>query len=648
MNNPEIIVKNAPFKHFCMSIGAIPTSYKDSLDYYETLLWLIKYLEETIIPTVNNNGEAVSELQRLYIELKDFVENYFANLDVQQEINNKLDEMVEDGTFETIVASYLAKKVDYFKITSEMSESDIKEILEKNTPRVIDFESGTYTFTDYINIGSHAKILLNGSTLDTTAKSKPMLFYTSSDTFTGYDGVHDIIIENGNIGISSALMHNSNITFNNINFLSTLTTHAIQMGGCKDIKITNCTFNGIVLNDSIGNVTEMIQLETCTSAGQPYISSDSVMFNNLGNFNIEISNCIFNMGDGINSKFYVGIGHHSENSNNIYSQENIKIYNNKFYNATYSAISIYGLVNSDIYNNYFELTNNYNDNITIRFRGNNKFVNIFNNTFKGFQRAIENVSVKECSYFKIYNNTFLIDEDISTNTIVLKSFINTEITNNYIETNGRGILLAPYGGYDVKNITISNNKFFNSNNVNCTIQCNNTVDNIRIYDNFSKINVDKTFLYYLGENENTPLYYANNYIENLTYNIKDIDMPLTTSATNIYNNIYNLYSQTTDYVALTSETPKKPFNEFNRLDLTFSLDGDATRMFTTVIHPFVIYDKMISSLDVDRTFKFAISDRNNQVHIATLKINTDGTFDYSSESDSISLCRIDGYNLLLH
>lgn len=102
MNNPEIIVKNAPFKHFCMSIGAIPTSYKDTLDYYETLLWLIKYLEETIIPTVNNNGEAVSELQQLYIELKNFVDNYFDNLDVQEEINNKLDDMASDGTLESI------------------------------------------------------------------------------------------------------------------------------------------------------------------------------------------------------------------------------------------------------------------------------------------------------------------------------------------------------------------------------------------------------------------------------------------------------------------------------------------------------------------------------------------------------------------
>lgn len=126
MNNPTIITKEAPFKRFCMSIGAIPTSYKDSLDYYETLLWLIKYLEETIIPTVNNNGEAVSELQTLYIQLKDFVDNYFENLDVQEEINNKLDEMALDGTLSNILNGkiYISELnlSEFLDITEDKSE----------------------------------------------------------------------------------------------------------------------------------------------------------------------------------------------------------------------------------------------------------------------------------------------------------------------------------------------------------------------------------------------------------------------------------------------------------------------------------------------------------------------------------------------
>lgn len=105
-NNPEDQVQNLqPFKKFCMTIGALPSSYLESLTYQELLLWFCDYLQNTVIPTVNNNAEAVKELQNLYIELKNYVDNYFSNLDVQDEINNKLDEMVEDGTLYNLIFS---------------------------------------------------------------------------------------------------------------------------------------------------------------------------------------------------------------------------------------------------------------------------------------------------------------------------------------------------------------------------------------------------------------------------------------------------------------------------------------------------------------------------------------------------------------
>lgn len=108
--SPEINIQNLkPFPRFCMSIGAIPTSYMYSLTYEEQLLWLCKFLQDTVIPAVNNNGQAVAELQALYIQLKDFVDNYFTNLDVQQEINNKLDEMVEDGTLQSILNQFFTQ-----------------------------------------------------------------------------------------------------------------------------------------------------------------------------------------------------------------------------------------------------------------------------------------------------------------------------------------------------------------------------------------------------------------------------------------------------------------------------------------------------------------------------------------------------------
>lgn len=92
-----------PFKRFCVTIGNLPSAFVESMSYYECIVWLVNYLENTVIPTINNNAEAVVELQEAFTTLKNYVDNYFDNLDVQEEINNKLDAMVEAGTMAEII-----------------------------------------------------------------------------------------------------------------------------------------------------------------------------------------------------------------------------------------------------------------------------------------------------------------------------------------------------------------------------------------------------------------------------------------------------------------------------------------------------------------------------------------------------------------
>ena len=83
------INKIGAFTKMCCTIGNLPTSYMVSMTYEEQLLWLCNYLEKTIIPAVNGNAEAVEELQNQFTILKDYVDNYFEDLDIQTEINNK-------------------------------------------------------------------------------------------------------------------------------------------------------------------------------------------------------------------------------------------------------------------------------------------------------------------------------------------------------------------------------------------------------------------------------------------------------------------------------------------------------------------------------------------------------------------------------
>ena len=125
----EEVVDLSPFKRMVMTIGTLPTAFTDSMTYYEALAYFVKYLEETVIPAVNQNAEATKELQRLFTELKSYVDNYFENLDVQDEIDHKLDEMVESGEFQTIIAAYIAAYIQLnglimFDTVSDMKSGD--------------------------------------------------------------------------------------------------------------------------------------------------------------------------------------------------------------------------------------------------------------------------------------------------------------------------------------------------------------------------------------------------------------------------------------------------------------------------------------------------------------------------------------------
>lgn len=126
MNNDLRPINTLPnFKRFCMTIGELPTSYLETMTYYEMLVWFTEYMKNTIIPTINNNGLAVEELQNKYIELKSYVDDYFTNLDVQEEINNKLDQMVQDGTLSEIISSYLNSRAIFgYNNIDEMKQSN--------------------------------------------------------------------------------------------------------------------------------------------------------------------------------------------------------------------------------------------------------------------------------------------------------------------------------------------------------------------------------------------------------------------------------------------------------------------------------------------------------------------------------------------
>lgn len=81
----------------------------DALTDYQLMSKIVEYLNK-VITSQNEVIGQVEVLTNAFSELQEYVEHYFDNLDVQTEINNKLDQMAEDGTLEEIVAEYINTK----------------------------------------------------------------------------------------------------------------------------------------------------------------------------------------------------------------------------------------------------------------------------------------------------------------------------------------------------------------------------------------------------------------------------------------------------------------------------------------------------------------------------------------------------------
>lgn len=102
-----------PFRFWCQKV--LPLVYDDSLSYYELLNKVVDYLNNTIsdVANVETNVDSlntsfgslqsfvndnVGDTIEAFNTLESFVNDYFTNLDVQEEINVKLDAMAANGT----------------------------------------------------------------------------------------------------------------------------------------------------------------------------------------------------------------------------------------------------------------------------------------------------------------------------------------------------------------------------------------------------------------------------------------------------------------------------------------------------------------------------------------------------------------------
>lgn len=111
----------------------------DALTDYQLLCKVVEYLNK-VITSQNEVIEIAESLTAAFNELQSFVENYFDNLDVQDEINNKLDQMAEDGTLQEIMGQYLQTTAIWgFDTVADMKAST--NLIDGSFAKTIGFHS---------------------------------------------------------------------------------------------------------------------------------------------------------------------------------------------------------------------------------------------------------------------------------------------------------------------------------------------------------------------------------------------------------------------------------------------------------------------------------------------------------------------------
>ena len=269
-------MKVIPLKKICMTIGELPTAYVETMTYYEMLIWFINYLRDNIIPVVNGNGEAVQELQNVVMSLQNYINefkdsidedvenleeymnNYFENLDVQAEVNAKLDEMAQEGYFDTIIAQYISGfglNVKTFGATGDGETDDTQAFLDciayakQYEIGTINIPDGEYVISDTLEIDfsnveikgfSNSKLLYQG---EGTTGYIIRAYGEDDEHYIENIKIHDITIDatgqeyKGGASMETPLVTHTNPLYKGLT--------GIRVSYAGNVKIYNCKLNDI-------------------------------------------------------------------------------------------------------------------------------------------------------------------------------------------------------------------------------------------------------------------------------------------------------------------------------------------------------------------------------------------------------------------
>lgn len=410
----------------------------DALTYYQMLCKIVEYLKDVI-----DNNKALQENQigllNAFNELQSYVNNYFDNLDVQEEINNKLDTMTENGTLQEIISYYL-------KSTAVFGFDNVEKL--KQAPNLI---NGSYARTyGFYEINDGGDALYKIRNIDASDVVDNMKLIAISDNLVAELIVTSDFVNIKKLGfnendteenitnkINEILQLPHNFIFRNLNFNI---NNSLDIKSNTKIRFENCNIKNIntanriyILNISDVENVEITGLNTSLSFNKPETTQQAcIRINNSKNIYVDGFTCSSAGGDGV---FLNG----KENK----QTENVTVKNCIIDNSRRNGISVVGGVYKCIIDNC-KITNTIGT------------LPEYGIDLEPWQDGVINdtIIVRNCYFAQ--NNGGGLD--------MLFGNKNILIENNIFDNNGLMSRLKVANGEEnyVKNCTIRNNEFKNT------------------------------------------------------------------------------------------------------------------------------------------------------------------------------------------
>lgn len=273
VNNSYTDMKNlTPFKLCVLQNFPFIEADFDAITNYQLLCKVVEYLNK-VIDNNNKQNDNITQLEQNFITLYNYVKDYFDNLDVQNEINNKIDELITTGEFNSFLSGIYTPEM--FGAKGDGVTDDTKAIQKALAFNNVNI-SKNYIITENLVLHSNLKVF-GGGTI--TKKSEFNDSYLNHSIFS--------------------CTNSNNIDINNIVLISN--SLAISVHGCSNVNITNLIINSekysILISDSEKNESNGITISNIKLENDvTIISSDGIHIDG-GCSNIYVTNVSGTSGD---------------------------------------------------------------------------------------------------------------------------------------------------------------------------------------------------------------------------------------------------------------------------------------------------------------------------------------------------------------